>query len=176
MAQLLMKRPDDAAPLPPEEPVAVRAASPADAGGLALLLGAAFPEQSWDVARVMRDLFEPDDVAETYVVERDGRIVATASVRYHARFPQSGYVHWVGVDPAYRGLRLGTIVMARVIRRFLADGRRSAMLETDDFRLPAIVSYLGQGFVPQYPEPDHEARWSRIFEQLASARRAAKDK
>lgn len=174
MAQLMMKRPVGANELPPESPVAVRAATLADAPGLARVLGAAFPELTWDVARVMHDLFDPDDVKVTFLIEEAGAPIATASVRYQARFPDSGYVHWVGVSPEQRGRRLGTIVMARVLREFIADGRQSAILETDDFRLPAIASYLGQGFVPQYPEPDHEPRWSKIFEILAQSRRREK--
>jgi mycothiol synthase len=65
--------------------------------------------------------------------------------------------------------------MDRVQRHFLADGRNFSILETDDFRLPAIASYLGQGFVPQYADLDHEDRWSRVFEQLALFRRKSKD-
>ena len=58
MAQLLMKRPAGAHQLPEESPVAVRAATSADAEGIARLLAAAFPEQAWDAARAMHDLFE----------------------------------------------------------------------------------------------------------------------
>jgi ribosomal protein S18 acetylase RimI-like enzyme len=171
MAQLIMKRPPGAAELPPESPITVREATRDDAAAIAQLLGAAFPEQQWDLARAQADLFDAAEVAAVYVIEEHGRVVATASVRYHPRFPESGYVHWVGVDPAERGRRLGTVVMARVMRRFAADGRASSILETDDFRLPAIASYLGQGFIPHYTDPDHEERWSRVFEQLAQARR-----
>jgi ribosomal protein S18 acetylase RimI-like enzyme len=176
MAQLMMKRPVGASDLPPASPIAVREASRSDGPQLAAVLGAAFPEMEWDVARVNKDLFDATDVPVTYVIEDNGLIVATASVRYHARFPESGYVHWVGVDPKSRGRRLGSVVMARVMRRFAADGRQSCILETDDIRLPAIASYLGQGYVPQYPDVDHEPRWSRVFEQLAQSRRESKDR
>ncbi len=176
MAQLVMKRPPGASPLPPESQIGVREATRADAPAIAALLGAAFPELEWDVARVDKDLFEPPDVAETYVIDEADKLIATASVRYHERFPGAGYVHWVGVDPAQRGRRLGTVVMARVMRRFAADGRGFSILETDDFRLPAIASYLGQGFVPHYTDPDHEERWSKVFEQLAQGRRTAGSK
>lgn len=176
MAQLVMKRPPNAAPLPPESPIAVREATRADADGIGRLMAAAFPELTWDAARANKDLFDADDVPATYVIEDGGRIIATASVRYHERFPGAGYVHWVGVDPAQRGRRLGAIIMARVMRRFFADGRAFAILETDDFRLPAIASYLGQGFIPHYTDPDHEERWSKVFEQLAQGRRTAGNK
>ena len=43
MAQLMMKRPVGASELPAESPIAVRAATPADATGVANLIGAAFP-------------------------------------------------------------------------------------------------------------------------------------
>jgi mycothiol synthase len=176
MAQLLMKRPRGAPALPPVSPIAVREATRADTEQLAGLLGAAFAELEWDVARVNKDLFDAPDVPVTYVIEDGGKLVATASVRYHARFPESGYVHWVGVDPAARGKRLGTVVMEAVMRRFAADGRTSSILETDDVRLPAIASYLGQGYIPQYADPDHEDRWSAVFIQLTAARRALKDR
>jgi len=175
MAQLMMKRPTGAAALGPVSPIPVRAATAADAEQLRSLLGAAFPEQEWTVARVHKDLLDAADVPVTFVIEEAGRVVATASVRYQPRFPDSGYVHWVGVDPASRGRRLGTVVMEAVVRRFFADGYRSAVLETDDFRLPAITSYLGQGFIPQYADTDHEDRWSNVFSQLALARRDRKE-
>jgi mycothiol synthase len=174
MTQLLMRRPAGAAALAESAGAAARPARADDADDLARLLGAAFPEMSWDAARAEKDLLKAPDVPVTFVVEEGARLVATASVRYVPRFPESGYVHWVGVDPMARGRRLGTEVMAAVVRRFAEDGRDSAVLETDDFRLPAIASYLGQGFVPQYPEPDHEVRWSLIFEQLAAHRRTSR--
>jgi len=173
MAQLVMMRPVGAAPLPPAQPVAIREARPADAEAIGRLMAGAFPELPWDAARAHADLFDAPDVPVTYVIEEAGQIVATASVRYTDRFPGAGYVHWVGVDPAHRGRRLGTIVMARVLRRFAEDGRAFSILETDDFRLPAIASYLGQGFIPHYTDGDHEVRWSKVFEQLALGRRTS---
>jgi mycothiol synthase len=173
MAQLLMKRPLGATALPPASPVAVREATRDDIPGIARLMAAAYAEQPWDAARVAKELFDVTDVPVVYVVDDGDKIIATASVRYHEDFPGAGYVHYVGVDPQARGRRLGTVVMARVMRRFAADGKTFSVLNTDDFRLPAIASYLGQGFVPQYPDADHEVRWSRIFEQLAQSRRTA---
>ena len=42
------------------------------------------------------------------------------------------------------------------------------MLQTDDFRLPAIRMYLKLGFTPVYEVEgeDHRARWSAVFERL----------
>jgi mycothiol synthase len=176
MSQLMMYRPPAAPPLGPESPIVVRQAGKADAAPMARLLGAAFPELQWDVARAHKDLLEAPDVPAVFVIEDGADLIATASVRYQQRFPESGYVHWVAVDPKHRGKRLGNVVMERVLRRFFADGRRTAILETDDVRLPAITSYLGLGFVPRYADPDHEDRWSQVFGQLAQSRRTPKDK
>jgi mycothiol synthase len=176
MSQLMMKRPPGAPPLAAASSVIARQAERTDDEKLARLLAAAFPEQHWTVERVYKDLLDAPDVPVIYVIDDGPDIIATASVRYQDRFPDSGYVHWVGVDPRHRGKRLGTVVMDAVIRKFFADGRNSAILETDDVRLPAITSYLGQGFIPHYSDADHEDRWSNVFAQLALARRAAKDK
>ena len=40
------------------------------------------------------------------------------------------------------------------------------MLDTDDFRMAAIKTYLNLGFVPVYVEEGQPKRWSDIFEQL----------
>jgi mycothiol synthase len=126
----------------------------------------------WSAERARNDLLEAPDVKSTFVVEEDGTLLATASARYFtARFPDGGYVHWVGVDPAARGRGLFDVVMAAVQQQFDADGKPVAFLETDDQRLPAIAAYLRLGYVPQYTEGDHEARWSKIFTQLAEGRR-----
>src|SRR5690606_20636090 len=103
-------------------------------------------------------------------------MLGTASARYFdARFPGVGHVHWVGVAPTARGRGVFDTVMAAVHGRFSADGRTEAFLETDDQRLPAIAAYLRLGYVPQYTEPDHQRRWSKIFMTLAAARRAARN-
>ena len=175
MAQLVMKRPRGAAALGTPSTIAVREANDADAEGLAKVLGAAFPEQQWTAARVHKELLDAPDVPAVFVIDDNGKVVATASARYVERFPVSGYVHWVAVDPQHRGKRLGNVAMERVLWRFFNDGRDTAILETDDVRLPAITSYLGLGFIPHYTEADHEDRWSHVFGLLARARRRAKE-
>jgi mycothiol synthase len=172
MAQLVMKHPGLDVGAIPDSPD-VRIATAADADGLVRVFKAAFPEMEWDAARARKDLLEADDVKETFVVAESGQILGTASARYfEKRFPGAGYVHWVAVDPVARGRGIFDAVMAAVHRQFLADGRTIAFLETDDHRLPAISAYLRLGYVPQYTEADHEARWSAVFTTLANGRRS----
>lgn len=79
-----------------------------------------------------------------------------------------GNVHMVCALPSHRGLGLGRLATLAVLHYLRERGFRSADLTTDDFRLAAIKSYLGLGFVPAYrTDPDrvddHEARWSAVF-------------
>jgi mycothiol synthase len=154
----------DAPPLPPG--YAVRPYEPADLAGLAEMLTAAYGVR-WDEARVRRDLAEAPDVERIYLAVHDGTPVATASARLvPQRFPGSGYVHFVGTAPEHRGKGLATLVTLRVLHHFREAGLRDAVLETDDFRLPALRTYLRLGFVPEYREPEQQRRWARLLPRL----------
>jgi mycothiol synthase len=88
-----------------------------------------------------------------------------------------GTVHMVCAIPSHRGRGLGRLVTLAVLHHLRRRGFASADLTTDDFRLAAIKSYLGLGFVPAYRTDaerldDHEARWSAIFATIITANRA----
>ena len=164
MGSLLMRRPDLAEL--PAAPAAIEVASPADADGLGRLLTAAFGEP-WDPDRVRRDLLDDPTVSATFLIRDGDLIVATASARtVPEKHPGAGYLHWVAADPEARGRGIGRAVVLAVLHRFAADGCDTSVLETDDHRLAAIKLYLRLGYVPQYPEPDHQQRWSAIFRLL----------
>ncbi len=174
MAQLLMLRPhllDLPAnnPLPPG--YELRLFGPADLQRLTETLSSAF-EGGWDDTRVRTALTEAPDVQAVYVVAWQGYPVATASSRligrWSDRFPNAGYVHWVGTRKDHTGKGLGSVLVARVLEDFIARGYQAAVLETDDERLPALKVYLKSGFVPVYDVDgeDHRDRWSAIFQHL----------
>lgn len=172
--QLVMRRP--ACLPPPDVPLppgyALRRAAPTDAGGLARLLTLAFGD--WDAARVRSELLAAPDVQTTFVAVHlaSGEVVACASHReVPDRFPGDTYLHYVAADPAHAGRRLGALVSAAVIAYGRREHPRDAVLETDDHRLPAIATYLGLGFAPEYRDPLHPARWSAVLQDLAQSRR-----
>jgi predicted dehydrogenase/RimJ/RimL family protein N-acetyltransferase len=105
-----------------------------------------------------------------FVVEHSasGTLVATAMAAHRpsTRYPFGGELSWVAGDPDHSGKALGLAVCAAVVRRFLAAGYRCIYLQTDDFRLPAISTYLKLGFEPLSCEPDTDARWSRVLAAL----------
>ena len=176
-AQLQMYRPhlhDDpvARPLPAGYEVRL-AQGEQDERDLALVLTAAFDEE-WTVERVRTALTEAPDVLAVYVVTWNGRTVATAASRYDPeRFPDTGYVHWVGALPDHAGRGLGAALMARLLQDFRDRGYRDAILETDDFRLPAIKVYLRFGFLPVYDVKgeDQRARWSALLQKIFEQRK-----
>ncbi|MGB3330293.1 MAG: GNAT family N-acetyltransferase, partial [Thermomicrobiales bacterium] len=158
------------------EGYALRQATAADEEALAAVLSIAFVESGgWTPDTVRERLTRADDVDAVYVVTFNDEPVATASSRHDdARFPGSGYVHWVGALPGHSGRRLGSALMDRLLVDFRARGYRDAVLETDDFRLPAIRTYLRHGYVPVTEDvkgENHRARWSAILPQVMDSRR-----
>ncbi|HEY3333164.1 MAG TPA: GNAT family N-acetyltransferase [Capsulimonadaceae bacterium] len=168
--QLLMSRPSLAdLPPTPELPdgYTISACTADDACELARMLAAAFEDASWTVERVNQALLKADDVLVTFAVRVGETIVATASLRDMPEyFPGDAYLHWVGVDPAYRGHRLGSAVSLAVLYEGRKKGCPAAWLETDDFRLPAIKSYLDLGFVPVIKDEALGLRWDVVLRQM----------
>jgi mycothiol synthase len=157
----------DLPPAPPHESrYALRVAGPADHGEIAALLSEAFGDR-WDAERVTAEFSPGNGVEATYVVVSPAGVVATAAARrLPDRYPEAGYVHYVGARASERGRRLGEVVTRRVLVHFAAPGLDQAVLETDDFRLPAVRTYLRLGFVPEPRTPGEARRWSKVLRNL----------
>jgi mycothiol synthase len=162
--QLQMLRPNlDGLPevhLPPE--VTVRTATPADAEPLAAVLELAFTEGNWTADRAIRDLLAADDVDSTWVLERNGQLLATCSCQNKNRPGTLGTLHWVAADPAASGMRLGYWACLVALQEFARTGYKACNLTTDDPRLPAIKTYFALGFEPEYVAEDHPDRWAKV--------------
>ena len=97
----------------------------------------------------------------------EGKPVATASAFCHRLYPdETGLVHMVGAYPCYKGKRLGYLVSLAVLHKLQAEGKKDVILETDDFRLPAIHVYLELGFEPEYVHENQPQRWEDVFKAL----------
>lgn len=90
---------------------------------------------------------------------------ACAWKKYRQNAPV-GYIDMVAVLPEHRGHKLGKWMSLFLLHYFKHQNFQSVMLDTDDFRLPAIKNYLNLGFVPAYVGANHVQRWQRIFEKL----------
>ena len=96
--------------------------------------------------------------------------IATATDK---RLPESdvGYLHMVTVAPPHRGKGLGRCISLAALLHMRERGCHQAVLDTDDFRLPAIRTYLALGFVPEMLAADHAERWRAISGELGTDRR-----
>ena len=80
---------------------------------------------------------------------------------------------WVAVHPAHRGRGLGLEVCLAALGFVRGLGRRYAYLGTEDFRLPAIRTYLRLGFEPEMVDPSHPARWEALRRALVGGNSGA---
>ena len=100
--------------------------------------------------------------------EETGDLAASAMGlhSHHELHPFGAELGWVASDPVHRGKGLGRAVCAAVTVRLLAAGYRNIHLYTDDFRHPALATYLKLGYVPFLFGPDELDRWQSICAEL----------
>jgi mycothiol synthase len=140
--------------------------------------------REWTVEKVREQIIERPQFEATGLFfatcdAQGGRPVASACA-WRREEPDEravGTVHMVCALPSHRGRGLGRLVTLAVLHNLRARRFRSADLSTDDFRLAAIKTYLGLGFVPVYLTDaerldDHEARWSAVFAALLAPDRS----
>ena len=102
-----------------------------------------------------------------FISNEKGERVATITTITHK--DGSGYVHMVKAKASERGKGLGHAMAGYALRVFAERKVDRVVLTTDDFRLPAIKTYLDAGFLPVIyhdPESDMDARWNEVLKQL----------
>ena len=139
-----------------------------DEAGWAKLMTGAIGD--WDEESTRRQFLSEPGVTPTavFLLVNGDNYVATATDR-QLQASEVGYLHMVAVAPIYRGRRLGRHVSIAALRHMRARGCQEAILDTDDYRLPAIRTYLALGFVPDIVDADHPDRWRRIATEIGLA-------
>lgn len=171
MGQILMRRvglselPEIRVP----DGYAIRCCQPGDEPHLATILTQTFDEE-WTLERVHTEFFDDPRFHPSRMFfavhggpPLGGTPVGTATAWDDPRFPGMGYLHYVGVLPTHRGHRLATVLSLRSLMYFTELGFDRAVLHTDDFRFPAVKTYLRLGFEPVIVDDLHEERWRRIL-------------
>ncbi len=128
---------------------------------------AGWPE--WDDERLQPWLAKVIPNGWFMVLEEQAKtIVATAMGlhNYKGHTPFWGNLGWLACDPAHTGHGLGLAVSAAVIARFIEAGYKNIDLYTEDFRLPALKTYLKLGYVPDLYQPEMIKRWAAICKQI----------
>ncbi len=78
---------------------------------------------------------------------------------------QLGVVHMVAVRPDYLGRGLGNYLNRIALAEASRIGCVGVRLTTDEWRVPAVKSYLKYGFRPVLYEEDMEGRWTAFFKE-----------
>lgn len=125
----------------PGSPPELRAAEAADLPAVTMLHDEAFPG-TYATARQLLD--DPGRI--TVVLDRGGEVVGYASAEVQA--DGEGYLDFVAVAPAVRGLGVGRSLVAHVGRELLArPGPTCLWLTVKGSNEPAIALYESLGFV-----------------------------
>ena len=134
---------------------------------LALMHQAGFEDYSYQLLGKMRQSLLPNGF---FVIESttDRMLVASAMANHDPLgiYPDAGAINWVAASKKHSGRGLGRAVTTATLNKLINCHYQSIYLTTDDFRLPAIKTYLKMGFQPDYYLPDMQTRWSEIFQQL----------
>ena len=111
------------------------------------------------------DLNPAEDVV--FILDPAGAPVASICAVKHGE--EQGYIHMVAAHPDFRGLGIGHAMLAYALEKLEARHCTYSILTTDDFRLPAIKTYLDAGFRPVLrddPDSDQRARWDAVIATL----------
>ena len=100
-----------------------------------------------------------------FVVHNETKQIVATAVALHRNHKRAEF-GWLAGDPAHAGKQLGYIVSAAVMKCLIDAGYSDIYLKTDDFRIPAIKTYLKLGFEPHYAADDHKQRWNSILNKL----------
>lgn len=125
----------------------------------------------WPIERSL-PIFDPSsDVmfAGSFFLKRDGAPVAAALLHHQTKRPDAplAQLGWVAVRPRFQGQGLAYVVCLAVLRAAATLGDDAMFLGTEDFRLPAIYTYLKLGFEPWLYDWRTAARWEGILDRLA---------
>jgi len=109
----------------------------------------------------------PDVVAErdVFFIAVESEYVATITAVYHP-LEKMGYVHMVFAKEKVRGQGIGNFMNSLALRRLCEYDCAWVYLTTDDYRKPAIKSYLRAGFLPVDYDDDMPGRWQAIIDEL----------
>ena len=100
------------------------------------------------------DGYKPENV---FFITENGNPVATITALVQAN--GRGWVHMVSVHKDSRGKGLGNYLNQIALAALSKAGCTYVGLTTDEFRVPAVKSYLRAGFRPVLYEEDMESRW-----------------
>ncbi len=104
--------------------------------------------------------------SHTLYLVKDGKKIATATGINFEALPEGGWLHYVAVDPDFRGMGLAKLISLAALCNLKERGYNEVGLYTNDERIPAIKTYLRLGFRPMMTHESHKARWEKIMDNI----------
>lgn len=99
-----------------------------------------------------------------FIVEQNNPVAAITVICNENT--KNGYIHMVACKECARGKGYGTLLNDIALYVLKSEGMKTAYLTTDDWRIPAIKSYLRAGFTPDRSTEDFVARWDLIEKNI----------
>jgi GNAT superfamily N-acetyltransferase len=100
-----------------------------------------------------------------FVIDPDGKAIASITAWWHPDDVSLGLIHWVAVTPGYQGKGLGKAIMTKAMNR-LAWEYPTAYLNTSTARIAAVKVYLDFGFLPDLKKDKADEGWAEMRENL----------
>jgi len=142
----------------------VRSFQPGDEKAWETIINEAFGGEHHFAKMADDEQFKPERI---FFICWDGNPVATASAWWREKWgDDTGYLHMVGALSSHAGRKLGYMVSLAAMYRMAEEKRISAILQTDDTRIAAIVSYLKLGYEPKIVDAGQIERWKVIFTEI----------
>ena len=124
---------------------------------------------TWDLQRIQKYLADAERGEGSRVIAKGAAIVsATFASRASWNDRQVGVLDFVASHPEHRRRGLSRAVCTAVLGFMVAAGYPEVILDTDDWRLPAIGMYLSLGFEPVMRREDMPARWDVVRQKLGA--------
>lgn len=102
------------------------------------------------------------DASYCYLLTENGISVATVTVIFYL-YRKHGYIHMVACKNGFRGRGIGTFLSEFAVYLLKKKGMLTADLTTDDWRIPAIKTYLKVGFTPDITSGEMSERWENVL-------------
>ncbi|SFT02520.1 GNAT family N-acetyltransferase [Paenibacillus sp. BC26] len=145
---------------------AVRSLQPGDQKEWERIINDSFGgEHPFEKEMASDEPYKPERV--WFITDERNVPIATASAWYRPQYKEStGYLHMVGLLQSQGGKKLGLYVSLAALLHMVQEGFTRAVLNTDDFRIPAVKTYLNLGFVPVFTDGGHHERWQALANKL----------
>jgi len=117
----------------------------------------------WTAEGFAKEMLNRDGISPCgifYILHDNIKIIATATGVVGSG--GTGTLHMVAIDESFRGRGLSAPLCARAINYLYDKNMSDIELTTDDFRIPAIKTYLKLGFIPVIRDEDTAKRWRDV--------------